>query len=196
MDNPNGKIGVMIVEDDIDFIFLIKETLLGAPEIEFLGYAGNKTQAVEMAIKLRPAVVLMDLSLSGPDMDGIEAAREIRLQTSAKIIILSSHEDERTVIDASTKCFASNYIYKSNYEAIVSGIMETARGRSVTELFIFGQITAALTVAEKTVFLHMLGDNTPLKSAQKTIANQKTKIFEKLGVKNQKELVHIFSNYH
>lgn len=188
----NKKIKLMIVEDDQDFIFLIKQMLSDECDINILGYALDKSNAIDLAVQTQPDIVLMDLNLSHTELDGITASREIKCLTNAKIIILSSFEDEQTVVKASTECFASNYIFKSNYSTLINTIKETAYGRTATEFFIYNQIISKLSDAEKAVFHSMLGEDIYLKSSPKTIANQKTKVFEKLGIKNQKELRHIF----
>lgn len=190
----NKRIKLVIVEDDQDFIFLISKLLLEDHGIDLLGYAVDKVAAINLAVKTQPDIVLMDLNLSNTELDGIAASREIMCSTKAKIIILSSFEDEQTVIKASTECFASNYIFKSNYSSIINIIKETACGRTAFEFLIYNQIISKLSDAEKAVFHSMLGKEISLKSSPKTIANQKTKVFEKLGVRNQKELRHIFSS--
>lgn len=188
-------INIIIIEDDQDFIFLIKQLFSDYAELNFSGYASEKNTAIKLAKETQPDIVLLDLNLSNTGLDGIEAAREIRSSTNAKIIILSSFEDEQTVIRASMECFASNYIFKSNYASIVNTVKETARGHTAMEYLIYNQIISKLSDAEKNVYNTMLGEGISLKSSPKTIANQKTKVFAKLGVKNQMELRHIFGKW-
>ena len=57
----------------------------------------------------------MDLSLGNSALNGAEAARDIRLQTDSRVIILTSHENYDTVIHASTQALASAYLFKSNF---------------------------------------------------------------------------------
>lgn len=187
-----NKISIIIVEDDEDFIFLIRQMIDGDSGINILGHAVDKESAIHLAVQTKPDIVLMDLNLSNTGLDGIPASREIRFQTDAKIIILSSFEDEQTIMKASVECFASNYIFKSNFSSIVNTIKETAFGRTASEMFIYNHILSKLTDAEKAIFHSMLGEDITLRSSPKTIANQKTRVFKKLGVKNQKELQHIF----
>lgn len=188
----NSKIRFIIVEDDEDFIFLIKQMLNNEPDLELLGCAVSKAEAIRLACEVMPDIVLMDLNLSSTELDGIEASCEIRRMTDAKVIILTSFEDQKTVIEASIKSFASGYIFKSHFELIPDCIRKTAAGHTPQEYLINSLITAQLSPAEQAIFNSILGNDVPVLSSKKTIANQKTNIFKKLGVKNQGELLHIF----
>lgn len=187
-------VSYMIVEDDRDFVFLVEQLLEREPDLILSGCAGTREEAVRLASRLEPDIVLLDLNLSSSGMDGIEAAREIRRKTRSKIIILTSFEDQATVIAASKKCFASEYVFKSQFELIPEAIRKTAAGHTPQEYLIRSLILAELTPAEVSIFKAMLGQDVPVLSSQKTIANQKTSVFRKLGVKNQTELVHIFGD--
>jgi DNA-binding NarL/FixJ family response regulator len=189
-----GKIRVLFVEDDPDFVFLIRGLLESEPDFEVLGYADNRNDAVLLAQSLNPDIVLMDLNLSGTELDGIEAARQIRLSTDAKVILLTAFEQPDISVEASKKSFASGYIFKSQYEFIPETIRKTARGHTSQEDFIKALILSELSTAEKSVFQMILGKNVEISSSDKTIANQKTQIFKKLGIKHTHELRHIFKD--
>jgi DNA-binding NarL/FixJ family response regulator len=63
------------------------------------GEAGNGQQAVEKAIKLKPDLILMDVSM--PVLNGIEATKKIRqLQIPTKIMIISMHDSTEMAIHA------------------------------------------------------------------------------------------------
>ena len=78
---------------------MVRSTLQQHPKFEVCGEAADGAQAVEEAKKLKPDVVVLNVSM--PVLNGFEAAREIRatLPKSA-IVILSSHADERFVREA------------------------------------------------------------------------------------------------
>ena len=185
-------IRILIVEDDEDFGFLIRSTLQKNPDMKVIGTAQTRAQAVEEACRIQPDIVLMDLCLDKVQMDGIEAARTIRLQTNAKIIILTSYEDEDTINTACKESFASGYIFKSQCSLLTETIRMTATGRTPQEALIQSLILADLTSSEKAVFQSLMGKEIKLLSSPKTIANQKTALLQKLGLKNVKELLHIF----
>ncbi len=186
------KIKVFLVEDDLDFIFLIQKTIIGDYRLDFCGYSRSSSEAVEQADKHSPDIVLVDINLGSDDKSGIDTAREIRLSTDAKIIFLTSSEQPQQVINASKKAFASGYIYKSKCQNLCNIIYNTALSDTPEELFIRELILQELSIAERSVLDIILGKNTGLQSSSKTIANQKTNIYRKLGIKNASELVHIF----
>lgn len=186
---------VMIVEDDSDFAYLIQKAINGQPDMKIIGVCADKEQAVQIAQQNHPSIVLMDLNLSFAYMDGIEAAREIRLSTNAKVIILTAFENPEIVIEASKKSFASGYLFKSQFDFLVETVRETARGHTPQELMISSLILDDLTSAERSVLQNLFGHGGQLLSSQKTISNQKTMILKKLGLKNQKELNKIFFSF-
>lgn len=189
----NSTIRILIVEDDLDFCYLIKNTLSTLDDFSVLGECQDASHALALAMELQPDIVLMDLNLSSTDLDGIEAGRQIRLATDAKIIILTAFEDPEIVIDACVGSFASAYVFKSQFELLTDTIRNTACGSTPQKYLIHAAILSCLSPAEKSVFDLMLGKSVDLQSSSKTIANQKTSVLKKLGLKSQKELVHIFS---
>ena len=66
---------------------------------EVAGIAASGEEAVALAGRLNPHLVLMDISLAGP-MDGIEAAETIRRQHDAPVIYLTTHSDPATLARA------------------------------------------------------------------------------------------------
>ena len=189
----NSTIRILIVEDDLDFCYLIKNTLSTLDGFSVLGECQDASHALALAMELQPDIVLMDLNLSSTDLDGIEAGRQIRLATDAKIIILTAFEDPEIVIDACVGSFASAYVFKSQFEILEDTIRNTALGSTPQKYLIHAAILSCLSSAERSVFDLMLGKKVDLQSSSKTIANQKTSILKKLGLKSQKELLHIFS---
>lgn len=188
----SSSIHIMIVENDNDFAYLIKTAIEAQPDMEMVGCCSAKDQAIVMAIQSNPDIVLMDLNLSSANMDGIDAAKEIHLLTKAKVIILTAFESPKIVIEASKKSFASGYIFKSQFEFLVETIRATVHGHTPQEEMIFSLILNDLTAAEQAVLKNLLGHDRQLLSSQKTIANQKTVILRKLGLKSQKDLEKTF----
>jgi DNA-binding NarL/FixJ family response regulator len=192
------RIKVLLVEDDNDFVYLIKKEIEKDDKLEYIGYASNKALGVAMARKHNPAVVVMDLNLSGSELDGIDAAKEIRLTTGAKILLLTSFEQPDIVIDAAKKAFASGYIFKSQCSTLLTDtIYKTAKSKTPQELFIKELLLGELTSAERGVLNDLIAGNinAAASSSLKTIANQKTSIFKKLGLKNTDELFAVFRDW-
>jgi len=191
----SDKIKILLVEDDIDFMYLIRKMISQDKTLDFAGYAESKFAGIELAKKIEPDIVLMDLNLSNNEFEGIEAAREIKLATNAKILLLTSNEESKAVITASKKSFASGYIFKSQCQTLNDVIQKTAHSHTPQAQIIKELILQDLSEAERGVFDTMLGTEPIFYSADKTIANQKTNIFKKLGIKNTRELIHIFKNW-
>ncbi|WP_277237918.1 response regulator [Merdimonas faecis] len=187
-----NKIRILLIENDIDFVYLIRNTIEHTEDIHFCTYAETALAGLELARSLNPDIVLTDLNLSGNQLDGIGVSRKIRLSTNAKVLLLTSFEEPSIIISASKESFASGYIFKSQCRNLCEIIRETAAGTTVQERFIQELILQELSSAERTVFDMMLGRDVEILSSEKTIANQKTAIFKKLGLKNQHELLHIF----
>ena len=189
------KIQVMIVEDDKDFTYLLKATLEKQTDIAVTAACTTAAAAIELAKQYRPDIVLMDLNLSAFNMDGIEAARSIRIQTDSKVLILTSFDDPDLIQAASVRSFASGYVFKHQPELLIQNIRELAHGHTGQEYLIMSSIIARLSPAEKMIFQLIMGEAVELKSSTKTIANQKTGVLKKLGLKSQKDLKHIFETY-
>ena len=92
------SITILIVEDE----GLVAEDLAGKLRrlgYEVAGIAPEGEQAVAIARRIRPDLVLMDISLGGP-MDGIQAAEAIRRQFDVPVIYLTAHSDPGTLARA------------------------------------------------------------------------------------------------
>lgn len=183
-----NKIRVLIVEDDEDFAFLIKQHIAKESDIECVGIAGNPSDAIKLSCALSPQVVIMDLNLSISDLDGIEVSKDIRIQTDAKIIILTSLESTQIVEYAVKKAFASDYLFKSQFSILCETIRHVAKGTTPHQILIRKLILEDLSIAERSVLELIMGKNIGIRSANKTISNQKTSILKKLGLKNTNEL--------
>ncbi|WP_430885970.1 response regulator [Fusibacter sp. JL216-2] len=116
---------VLIVDDSLFMRHFIKTALLQL-EIEEIIEAEDGYKAVELYQKHRPDLVLLDINM--PHMNGIEALRAIRqIDTQAKIIMLSSMRNQRTVKE-SKSLGASAYMQKPfpkmQLEEIVNEVYE------------------------------------------------------------------------
>ena len=189
------KIKVLLVENDADFVYLIKKMIEKEDDLVFLDYAEKKADGIMLALKYMPDIVLMDLNLTKNELDGIETAKEIRLLTSAKILLLTSFESPDIIIQASKQAFASGYIFKSQCQTLLDTIRRTAASHTPQELFIKELILQDLSHAERNVIQNILYGDSEVHSSFKTIANQKTQIFKKLGIKNTQQLIHLFKNW-
>ncbi len=120
------KVQVLIVEDEAIVSMDLRYKLEG------LGYSvsaevSSGEEAVAAASQLHPDVVLMDIRLSG-EMDGIDAAAEIRRRFNIPVVYLTSHADEDTLARAK-KTEPSGYILKPFYDAKLRAVIEMAERR-------------------------------------------------------------------
>jgi DNA-binding NarL/FixJ family response regulator len=80
------------------------------PDVEVVGSAGDGDEAIEMAGRLEPDVVLMDLRM--PRCDGIEATRRLREQAPAvRVVVLTTYTDDKSVLEA-LRAGARGYLTK------------------------------------------------------------------------------------
>ena len=93
------KITVLLAEDHLIVREGFRGLLKGERDIEIVGEAENGRQAVQLAKKLRPAVVVMDIAM--PQLNGLEATRQIlEANPATKVIMLSAHADDAYVQQA------------------------------------------------------------------------------------------------
>jgi DNA-binding NarL/FixJ family response regulator len=98
------------------------------PEIEVVGTAGDGQEAVEMAAKLLPDVILMDLSM--PKLNGIEATQAIHKEFPEIRIIGISMFDETDRAQAMRAAGAVDYITKSGPAEVLINVIRTSIGAS------------------------------------------------------------------
>ncbi len=98
-------------------------------DIHVVGEAETGRQAVEMATKLRPDVVVMDIAM--PLLNGLEATRQIRKAVpSAKVLILSAHSDDAYVEQMMTLGASGFLLKQSSSHILVTAIREVQKGNT------------------------------------------------------------------
>ena len=122
-------IRVLLVDDHIVVRKGIRALLATEPNIEVVGEAENGRIAVAEAARLQPDVILMDLVM--PEMDGVEAIRQIKeRQPKARILVLTSFAADDKVFPA-IKAGALGYLLKdSGPEELILAIRQVSRGES------------------------------------------------------------------
>ena len=128
----NDTIRVLVADDQR----VVREglaTLLGLLEgVEVVGTASDGNEACELAARLRPDVVLMDLRM--PRCGGVEATRGLRdLDPNIKVLMLTTYADDRSVIDA-LRAGARGYLTKdAGAEQIRLALDQVVRGQAAID---------------------------------------------------------------
>src|SRR5690606_6122149 len=130
MEQVMAMIKVLFVDDHEMVRIGVSSYLSAQSDIEVIGEADNGQTAVELALELRPDIILMDLVMK--EMDGIEATRLIiEKWPEAKIIIVTSFLDDEKVYPA-LEAGATSYMLKtSKASEIADAVRSTFHGQSV-----------------------------------------------------------------
>ena len=123
----------VLIVDDHEMVRLGLATYIGVqPDLEVVDQAENGQEGVDMALKDRPDIILMDLVM--PVKDGITATKEIlKAWPQARIIILTSFIDDAKVYPAMEAGAASYILKTATAEEIAKAIRQTAKGERVLE---------------------------------------------------------------
>jgi DNA-binding NarL/FixJ family response regulator len=120
-------IRVLVADDHPIVRSGIVALLESADDLEVVGTAGTGLEAVELALQLRPDVVLMDLRM--PGIEGDEAtARILAADSGIRVVVLTTYETDASILTA-IEAGASGYLLKAApQEEILAGIRSVARG--------------------------------------------------------------------
>lgn len=204
------KIRVLLAEDHT----IVRQgiaALLGAEsDMEVVGEASNGLEAIELAKKLSPEVILMDIGMR--QLNGLEATREIkRLFPSMKVLVLTMYENEEWIFQI-LKAGASGYLIKdSAMTELTSALRVVYQGDSylspsISKMVIEEYIRKAESGEKKGVedllsgrereILQLIaeGNSVPQISSllcisKKTVEAHKTHIMEKLNIHDKVGLI-------
>jgi DNA-binding NarL/FixJ family response regulator len=120
----------IVLADDHQIVRHGLRTLLsGEPDMKVVAEADNGRAALRLVKELRPDIVIMDISM--PDLNGIEATRQVREEhPGVKVIALSMHSDSLFVLNM-LKAGASGYLLKDcALEELVQAIRAVMKGKT------------------------------------------------------------------
>ncbi len=203
---------ILIVDDHPLFREGIKAIIAQNNTYEVIGETGTGRQGLELARKLKPDLVLVDISL--PDQNGIELVCDIlRLSTNTRIMIVSIHSKLDYIVRAFQAGAAGYLIKESAPEKLLEGMnhifkgdyfMDTAVSHKVVkkliglpagEKLVPGSDYDTLTRREQEVMVHLvegLSSNQvadKLFISPKTVENHRSNIMRKLNLHSTLELV-------
>jgi len=123
------RLEVLLVDDHKIMRDGIKAILRHSEEFHVAGEAETGADAVQMARRLRPGIVLMDIGL--PGLNGIEATTEIlRHCPEIRIIILSMYDDEHSVVSAIRSGARAFVLKKASDNDLLDALRTVAKGGS------------------------------------------------------------------
>ena len=135
------QVRVLIADDHPLFRDGLAALLRASPGTELVGAAVTGTEAVELARQLQPDVVLMDLRL--PGLNGIEATRQIVLDSPRTAVVVLTMFDDDDSVFAALRAGARGYLLKgADQEQIRRAVHAAAAGE-----VIFGAEIATRVIA-------------------------------------------------
>lgn len=198
-------IKVLLADDHTIVRQGLKLILSSRPDLEVVGEAANGREVLELAEKLKPDVILMDVAM--PELNGIEATRRLhQISPRTKVLVLSMHK-EAVYVREILKAGARGYILKDAIDTeLVNAIQSVARGDGYISPAISGALLSdyrqnltdpldLLSTREREV-LQLIAEGktnkevaTRLNLSVYTVDSHRGKIMEKLNLHSIGELV-------
>jgi DNA-binding NarL/FixJ family response regulator len=202
------SIRILLADDHTIVRQGLSQAIQQEDDMEVVGQAENGLGTVELAKELSPDIVIMDISM--PDLNGIEAARQIRQEApGVKIIALSMHSAKRFVTEM-FKVGALGYLLKDcDYDELARAVRTVAAGQtylspSISDVVVEDMVhnpkqsrsTAftVLTPREREVLQLMAEGNTTkqiglrLHISPKTVEAHRLRVMNKLDIDNVAQL--------
>jgi two-component system, NarL family, response regulator DevR len=210
------KIRVLLV-DDHDIVRLGLMTLINdRADMQVVGEAGDATEAVQQAEKLKPEVILMDIRLPGES--GIDATREIATRfPDTKVVMLTSFADDDLVVRAVAAGAVGYILKKVGNDELLRAIAAAARGEALldpaTTAKLLSRVREAERKSEREAFRDLSSREMQVLAlvargktngeigqilglAEKTVGHYVSTILEKLHLTNRIELATYAVEYH
>jgi DNA-binding NarL/FixJ family response regulator len=135
------SIRVLLVDDQALFREGLETLLSVHKDIQVVGQAGNGQEAANLALRLRPDVILMDIQM--PVLNGVGATRRLKQSLpDCRVIALTTFDDKETIFEA-LRAGAVGYLLKDVGSAqLAEAIRVTARGESILEPSVAAKVVA------------------------------------------------------
>ncbi|MFF4662088.1 response regulator [Streptomyces sp. NPDC001282] len=191
--NATPPVRILLCDDHVVVRAGLLALLGSEPDIEVVGEAGSGEEAVALATKLTPDVVLMDLQL-GEGIDGVEATRRISA-TGVHVLVLTTYDTDADITRA-IGAGATGYLLKAERpEELFAAIRSAAQGRTTLSPPVASRVTArmreprpALTGRELDILAQLsqgLGNRDIARAlfiSEATVKTHLGRIYDKLGV--------------
>jgi DNA-binding NarL/FixJ family response regulator len=196
----------VLIADDHEIVRLgLTQALTADGRFEICGQASNGAEAVEMASKLIPDVLLLDITM--PGLDGFEVIDELRRRNHRiKTVFLTMHTDE-SMMERALASGIEGYMLKNlPKEDIIAAIVKVAGGRKAIHESVFHTIgqkyalsmskdASGLTRREREILRLIVDGLTSAQIAQRlyisprTVDTHRANMMQKLGLNNVAALV-------
>jgi two-component system, NarL family, response regulator NreC len=141
---PDAKppLRILLADDHVVVRHGLKLVIEDQPDLTVVAEAGDGESAVQQALKLKPDVIVMDISM--PGMNGLAATRKLRLlQPKAAIVTLTRHTDD-AYLQELLRAGVSGYVLKQSAPIeLVQAIRAAAAGRQYIDSALTARVTAA-----------------------------------------------------
>jgi DNA-binding NarL/FixJ family response regulator len=128
-EHSGDSIGVLLVDDQQMFAESLSRLLDEERDVDVLGVAGCGVEAIELAARLHPAVVLVDYHL--PDLDGVEVTARLKeLDPRTKVVMLTGSADD-SVLLAAVEVGCSGFLTKDQAASEVASAVRSAAAGEV-----------------------------------------------------------------
>ena len=202
--HAGAALRVLIADDHGIVRSGVKLLLDRQPDIEVVAEAEDGVEAVEQAIKHRPDVAVLDVSM--PRMTGLQATHEIKQQApDTQVLILSMHDDDRYLFEA-LRAGAAGYVLKRAADQdLVDAVRAAGRGEPfltasaqqtlIREFLERGDQPEELSPREQEVVKLIAEAHTNreiaeiLHLSEKTVESHRGRVLQKLGMRDRVELV-------
>jgi DNA-binding NarL/FixJ family response regulator len=194
------KIKVLLVDDHALVRRGFRVMLEDDAEIEIAAEASDGEEAIALAAKVQPRVIVMDCAL--PKMDGMEATRRIKKQWPEIAVLMLSMHSEDTWVRLALESGANGYILKSAVDLdLADAIKRVAAGNTVLDprvslpAVLKGERASGLTNREVEILRLIVGGKSNKEIAVvlglsvNTVAVHRANIMDNLGIHNTAELV-------
>ena len=195
-----SKLKVLLVDDHALVRRGFRRMLEDEPSFQVVGEASDGLEAVQLADKLKPEVIVMDCAL--PQINGIEASRRILARQPGVAILMLSMHSEDTLVRQAMEVGAKGYVLKNAMDLdLVSAIKKVAEGQTVLDPQINrsgslkGERDAGLTPRELEILQHIVAGKsnkqiaTELNLSVNTVSVHRANIMDALGIHKTAELV-------
>ncbi|MFV0135151.1 response regulator [Streptomyces sp. HMX87] len=188
---------ILVCDDHVVVRAGLHALLDSAPGIEVVGEAGTGEEALALAARLRPDVVLMDLQL-GAGIDGVETTRRLTAAgpvAGPHVLVLTTYDTDADITRA-IEAGATGYLLKAERpDELFAAIHAAAQGRTVLSPPVASRVMAnlrsprpALTGRERDILTHLargLGNREIARAlfiSEATVKTHLRRIYDKLGV--------------